>query len=89
MIGVDIFALFGVLIYLYLIVLCIFSKSKYSAIFVLMIASVVAYFCAVDAKVFISAYLGWFFVFSLPIGLISCSIKFLSKRNINQRVKNT
>jgi len=89
MIGVDIFALFGVLIYLYLVVLGIFSKSKFYAIFVLVLASVVAYFCAIDAKIFTSAYLGWFFVFSLPIGLISYFINFFRKRKINHRVKNT
>jgi len=89
MFGVDIFALFGVLIYLYLIVLCIFSKSKYYAIFVLVLTSVVAYFCAIDAKVFTSAYLGWFFVFSLPIGLISFFVKFFRKHSINHGVKNT
>jgi asparagine N-glycosylation enzyme membrane subunit Stt3 len=89
MIGVDIFAFFGVLIYLYLVVLAIFSKSKFYAIFVLVLTSVVAYFSAIDAKVFTSAYLGWFFIFSLPIGLISCFIKFLRMRFINHRVKNT
>ncbi len=89
MVGVDIFAFFGVLLYLYLAVLCIFSKSKLYALAVLVLASILAYFYAIDSKVFTSAYLGWFFVFSLPIGLISCFIKFIYKCSINQRVKNT